>query len=129
MCKGICNGTGHAKAFSLLLKRYAIFHGSLREVGSSLIRLMVQTHRRPLNALATPLAQIQQAAGYVRQNMKEVSWLLLSLIFAGGLIVGLLFGYWPLRSSQNVQEQLNRIEQYQAALPPRGSKRMRASAE
>jgi hypothetical protein len=27
-----------------------------------------------------------------------------------------MFGYWPLRSSQNnIQEQLNRIEQYQAA--------------
>ncbi len=75
--------------------------------------------RQTVNALAAPLAQIQQAAGYVRQNMKEVSWLMLSLVFAGGLIVGLMFGYWPLRSSQNnIQEQLNRIEQYQAAQQP-----------
>jgi hypothetical protein len=30
-----------------------------------------------------------------------------------------MFGYWPLRSSQNnIQEQLNRIEQYQAAQQP-----------
>lgn len=76
--------------------------------------------RQTVSALATPLAQIQQAAGYVRQNVKEVSWLVMGLLFAGGLIVGLMFGYWPLRSSQNnIQEQLNRIEQYQAAqLPP-----------
>jgi hypothetical protein len=33
-----------------------------------------------------------------------------------GLILGLMLGYWPLRSSQNnMQEQLNRIEQYLAA--------------
>ena len=75
--------------------------------------------RQTVNALATPLAQIQQAAGYVRQNMKEVSWLVMGLLFAGGLIVGLMFGYWPLRSSQNnIQEQLNRIEQYLAAQQP-----------
>ncbi len=75
--------------------------------------------RQTVNALAAPIAQMQQAAGYVRQNMKEVSWLVLSLVFAGGLIAGLMFGYWPLRSSQNnIQEQLNRIEQYQAAQQP-----------
>lgn len=75
--------------------------------------------RQTVNALATPLAQIQQAAGYLRHYMKEVSWLVLGLVFAGGLIAGLMFGYWPLRSSQNnIQEQLNRIEQYQAAQQP-----------
>ena len=72
--------------------------------------------RQTVNALAAPIAQMQQAAGYVRQNVKEVSWLVLRLVFAGGLIVGLMSGYWPLRNSQNnIQEQLNRIEQYQAA--------------
>ena len=75
--------------------------------------------RQTVNALATPLAQIQQAAGYLRHYMKEVSWLVLSLVFAGGLIAGLMFGYWPLRTSQNnIQEQLNRIEQHQAAQQP-----------
>ena len=75
--------------------------------------------RQTVNALAAPIAQMQQAAGYVRQNMKEVSWLVLSLVFDGGLIVGLMSGYWPLRNSQNnIQEQLNRIEQYQAAQQP-----------
>ncbi len=60
--------------------------------------------------------KILPVAGYVRQNTKEVSWLTLSLVFAGGLILGLLFDYWPLRDSQNnMQEQLNRVEQYQAA--------------
>ena len=33
-----------------------------------------------------------------------------------GLVLGLMLGYWPLRSSQNnMQEQLNRIEQYLVA--------------
>jgi uncharacterized membrane-anchored protein YhcB (DUF1043 family) len=59
---------------------------------------------------------------YVRQNMKEMSWLLISLMFAGGLIVGLMLGHWPMRSSQNnMQEQLNRIEQYLAAQQPPAS--------
>ncbi len=59
------------------------------------------------------------AARYVRQNMKEVSWLLISLMFAGGLVVGLTLRYWPMRSSQNnMQEQLNRIEQSPAAQQP-----------
>jgi hypothetical protein len=65
---------------------------------------------------AAPLQDIQQAAGYVRQNLREVSWLMISLMFAAGLIVALMLGYWPMRSSQNnMQEQLNRIEQYLAA--------------
>jgi len=74
-----------------------------------------EIERQTVQAFAAPLQEIQQAAGYVRQNMKEVSWLMLSLLFAGGLVIGFLLGYWPLRSSQNsMQEQLNRIEQYLA---------------
>lgn len=72
--------------------------------------------RQTVQAFAAPLQDIRQAAGYVRQNMKEVSWLLISLLFAGGLIVGFLLAYLPMRSSQhNMQEQLNAIGQYLAA--------------
>jgi cytochrome oxidase assembly protein ShyY1 len=54
----------------------------------------------------------------VRQNLKEVSWLMIGLMFSAGLVIGLLLGYWPMRSSQNnMQEQLNRIEQA-AQQPP-----------
>ena len=36
-----------------------------------------------------------------------------------GLVLGLMLGYWPMRSSQNnMQEQVNRIEQYLAAQQP-----------
>ncbi len=77
-----------------------------------------EIERQTVGAFAAPLRDIQQAAGYVRQNLKEVSWLMIGLMFAGGLVIGLMLGYWPLRSSQNnMQEQLNRIEQYLAAQP------------
>ncbi len=43
---------------------------------------------------------------------------MIGLMVSAGLVIGLLLGYWPLRSSQNnMQEQLNRIEQYLAAQP------------
>jgi hypothetical protein len=93
------------------LERNAVqaIHDAVRKQSGDIERQTVQ-------AFAAPLQDMQQAAGYVRQNMKEVSWLMVSLVFAGGLILGFLLGYWPLKSSQNnIQEQLNRIEQYLAA--------------
>lgn len=75
--------------------------------------------RQTVQAFAAPLEEMQQAAGYVRQSVKEVSWLMIGLMVAGGLVLGLLLGYWPMRRSQNsMQEQLNRIEQYLAAQQP-----------
>ena len=75
--------------------------------------------RQTVQAFAAPLQDMQQAAGYVRQSMKEVSWLLIGLMISVGLVLGLMLGYWPMRSSQNnMQEQLNRIEQYLAAQQP-----------
>jgi ElaB/YqjD/DUF883 family membrane-anchored ribosome-binding protein len=72
--------------------------------------------RQTVDAFAVPLQQVKDAASYLRHYMKDIRWLTISLIFASGMILGLLFGYWPLRSNQNdMQEQLNRIEQYQAA--------------
>jgi uncharacterized membrane-anchored protein YhcB (DUF1043 family) len=48
-----------------------------------------------------------------------VKWLTISLMVAIGLALGLMLGYWPMRTSQNnMQEQLNRIEQYLAAQQP-----------
>ena len=67
-------------------------------------------------AFAEPLRDIQQAAAQVRQNVKESSWLMVCLLFAGGLIAGFLLSYWPMKSKLNdMQEQLSRIEQSQTA--------------
>jgi hypothetical protein len=75
--------------------------------------------RQTVQALAAPLRDIQQAAAQVRQNVKEASWLMIGLILSAGLVIGFLLGYWPLSRSQNsMQEQLNRIEQNQAAQQP-----------
>jgi len=77
-----------------------------------------EIERQTVRAFAAPLRDIQQAAGYVRQNLRDVSWLMIGLMLSAGLVIGLLLGYLPLRSSQNsMQEQLNRIEQYLAAQP------------
>jgi hypothetical protein len=78
--------------------------------------------RQTVQAFAAPLQEIKQAAGFVRQSLKEVSWLLISLMVCIGLALGLMLGYWPMRTSQNnMQEQLNRIEQYLAAQQPAAS--------
>ena len=72
--------------------------------------------RQVVQAFAEPLREMKQAAGFVRQSLKEVSWLMIGLMLSAGLVVGFLLGYWPMRSSQNnMQEQFNRIEQYLAA--------------
>jgi hypothetical protein len=36
---------------------------------------------------------MKQAAGFVRQSLKEVSWLMLGLMISLGLILGLMLGY------------------------------------
>lgn len=75
--------------------------------------------RQTVQAFAAPLHDIQQAAAQVRQNVKEMKWFTIALMVATGLILGLMLGYWPMRSSQNnMQEQVNRIEQYLAAQQP-----------
>ena len=93
------------------LERNAVqaIHDAVRKQSSDIERQTVQ-------AFAAPLQDIQQAAGYVRQNMKDMKWLMIGLMFSAGLVLGLMLGYWPLRSSQNnMQEQLNRVEQSLAA--------------
>lgn len=93
------------------LERNAVqaIHDAVRKQSGDIERQTVQ-------AFAAPLQEIKQAAGYVRQNMKETSWLMIGLMLSAGLVIGLLLGYWPLRSGQNdMQEQLNRIEQYLSA--------------
>ena len=93
----------------------------LEQAAGYAIQAAVRKHGEELGqqtgfALAKPLHDIQQAAAQVRQNIKETSWFLIGLLLSGGMVIGLLAGYWPLRSSQNnMQEQLNRIEQYLAA--------------
>jgi hypothetical protein len=72
--------------------------------------------RQVVQAFAEPLREIKQSAGFVRRSLKEVSWLMIGLMVSVGLVLGLMLGYWPLRSSQNnMQDQLNRIEQYLVA--------------
>ena len=71
---------------------------------------------RPLFQVEQAAGQIERAAGHIRQNVREVGWLLILFYCAGGLIVGLMLGYLPLRSDVNaLREQGDRIERYLAA--------------
>ena len=93
----------------------------LEQAAGYAIQAAVRKHGEELGqqtgfAMAQPIHDIQQAAAQVRQNVKKMRWFLIGLILSGGMVIGLLAGYWPLRSSQNnMQEQLNRSEQYLAA--------------
>ena len=72
--------------------------------------------RQVTQAMAAPLGNIGQAAARVRQNVRETSWLLLIIVLTFGIILGLLFGWWPMRSRiSSLEEQGDRIEQYLAA--------------
>ncbi len=74
-----------------------------------------EIERQTSQALASPLRDIGHAAAQVRQNVKEMSWLMYTLLLAGGVIIGLALGWLPFRSSLNhLQEQQDRIEQYLA---------------
>lgn len=75
----------------------------------------IETH---LNAgMATPLRQIQQAAGHVGQNFREAKWLLIVGYVLLGTVLGLLLGYFPMRSSINaLEEHVTSIDHYLAAL-------------
>jgi len=84
-----------------------------------------EIERQTVQAFAAPLRDIQQAVGYVRQNLREVSWLMIGLMLSAGSVIGLMLSYWPLRSSQNsMQEQSNRIEQYLAVTCDPGRKQI-----
>ena len=101
---------------------------ALQQSGAHAMRLALQEQSDAIetrvgSALRGPLYQMEQAAGlieraagHVRQNVKEVGWLLILLYCMGGLIVGLMLGYLPLRGDVNaLREQGDRIEQHLAA--------------
>ena len=71
---------------------------------------------RPLSQMEQAAGQIERAASHLRQNVREVGWLLIGLYCMGGLIAGLILGYLPLRGDVNtLREQGDRIEQALAA--------------
>jgi hypothetical protein len=58
----------------------------------------------------------RQAAGQVRQNIKDSNWLFTASVFLLGVIGGLLFGYFFIIRTQNtMDDRLDRIEQFLSA--------------
>jgi vacuolar-type H+-ATPase subunit I/STV1 len=75
----------------------------------------VEIERVTVQALGAPLHQIEQAAGQVRQNVKEANWLLMSFVLAVGIAIGLLGEFYMVGRTQNdMADRLDRIEQNQA---------------
>jgi hypothetical protein len=93
------------------LERNAVqaIQNAVRQQSSEIERQVVQ-------GLAAPLRDIQQAAGQVRQNIKDSNWLFTASVFLLGVIGGLLFGYFFVMRTQNtMNDRMDKIEQYLAA--------------
>ena len=72
--------------------------------------------REAVKALAAPLREIKQAAGQVRQNIKDSNWLFVAGIFLAGIVVGLMMGYFMVVHTQNaMDDRLDKIEQFLSA--------------
>ena len=72
--------------------------------------------RQTVQALAAPLRDIQQAAGQVRQNIKESNWLFVGGIFFAGVMIGLFAGYYfVIRTQNRIDDRLDRMEQVLSA--------------
>ncbi len=54
---------------------------------------------RGQRCLVEPLKDIQHGARHVRDNVKETKWLVIVSYVLLGMVLGLMGGYWPMRSS------------------------------
>jgi len=72
-----------------------------------------------VQAFAAPLQKMKQAAGHVRQNVREANWLLYLAMLLIGVVLGLFAGYLPMRSSMKaLEEHVTLIDQYLPAQQP-----------
>jgi len=72
--------------------------------------------QQTLQAFAAPLQEMKQAAGHVRQNVRETNWLHYLAVLLIGVVLGLFAGYLPMRSSvKALEEHVTLIDQYLAA--------------
>ena len=104
-----------AERAQLQASRTGFERNAVQAIHNAVHQQSAEIERQTSQALASPLRDIGQAAVQVRQNVKEISWLMYTLLLAGGVIIGLALGWLPFRSSLNhLQEQQDRIEQYLA---------------
>ena len=105
-----------AERAQLQASRTGLERNAVQAIQNAVHQQSAEIERQTSQALATPLRDIGQAAAQVRQNVKEISWLMYTLLLAGGVIIGLALGWLPFRSRLNhLQEQEDRIEQYLAS--------------
>lgn len=104
-----------AERAQLQASRIGFERNAVQAIQNAVHQQSAEIERQTSQALASPLRDIGQAAAQVRQNIKEISWLMYALLLAGGVVIGLALGWLPFRSSLNhLQEQQDRIEQYLA---------------
>ena len=104
-----------AERAQLQATRTGLERNAVQAIQNAVRSQSAEIERHTTQALATPLHDIGQAAAQVRQNIKETSWLMTGLLVTLGIVLGLVLGWLPFRSSLNhLQEQEDRIEQYLA---------------
>lgn len=71
-----------------------------------------EIERQISQALAAPLLDIRQAAAQVRQNVRDSSWMFVMGVFIAGMMLGMFAGYYfVIRTQNNIENRLDRIEQ------------------
>lgn len=104
-----------AERAQLQATRTGLERNAVQAIQNAVRQQSAEIERHTTQALATPLHDIGQAAAQVRQNIKETGWLMTGLLVTLGIVLGLVLGWLPFRSSLNhLQEQEDRIEQYLA---------------
>ncbi len=64
------------------------------------------------DALVEPFKDIERGAKHVRENVKETKWLVIVSYVLLGMVLGLMGGYWPMRSSvKMLEEHVTAIDQ------------------
>ncbi len=82
---------------------------TLREQASQIKREM---RTEVSDALVEPLKDIERGAKHVRENVKETKWLVIVSYVLLGMVLGLMGGYWPMRSSvKMLEEHVTAIDQ------------------
>jgi len=99
--------------------RVNLEHPAVQAIHDAVRKQSGDIERQTVQAFAAPLQEIQQAAGHVRQNVRDSNWMLYVAMLLIGVVLGLFAGYLPMRGSvKALEEHVTLIDQYLAAQQP-----------